>query len=78
MGNTGLKADPEKVKAIINLPIPTNKTEMSSFLGMCNYLASFVPDTTEPLRHLRNQQSSPGMSSMIEPSGKLNCVWRMQ
>ena len=55
VGNTGLKVDLEKVKAIVNLPIPTNKTEMSSFLGMCNYLALFVPrlsDATEPLRHL--------------------------
>ena len=55
VGNTGLKVDPEKVKAIVNLPIPINKTEMSSFLGMCNYLALFIPrlsDATEPLRHL--------------------------
>ena len=55
VGNTGLKADPEKAKAIVNLPIPTNKTKMSLFLGMCNYLASFIPqlsDGTEPLRHL--------------------------
>ena len=55
MGNAGLKADPKKVKAIINLPVPTNKTEMSSFLGMCNYLAPFIPrlsDVTEPLRQL--------------------------
>ena len=43
LGKAGLKADHKKVNAIINLPVPTDKTEMSSFLGMCNYLASFVP-----------------------------------
>ena len=54
-GKDGLKADPEKVEAIVKLPAPTNKTDMSSFLGMCNYLAPFVPhlsDITEPLRQL--------------------------
>ena len=55
VGKAGLKADPGKVKAIVNLPVPTNKTEMSSLLGICNYLAPFVPclsDVTEPLRQL--------------------------
>ena len=43
VGKNGLKADPEEVEAIVNLSVSTNKTKMSSFLGMCNYLAPFIP-----------------------------------
>ena len=37
------------------MPVPQNKTELQRFLGMCNYLAKFIPDlasVTAPLRCL--------------------------
>ena len=43
------------VKAVLNMPIPVNKSELQRFLGMINYLAKFVPDLstiTAPLRML--------------------------
>ena len=49
----GLKADPEKVKAIHNMPDPENKGQLKSFLGMCNYLTKFIPrlsQETAPMR----------------------------
>ena len=36
----GLKPDPSKINAIANMPAPQNKTQLQSFIGLCNYLTS--------------------------------------
>ena len=58
----GLKADPAKVEAILDMPPPTDvkglKRFLERFLGMVNYLAKFLPllsDMTEPLRRLEDK-----------------------
>lgn len=54
----GLKADPEKIRAIVNMPDPADKGKLKSFLGMCNYLTKFIPhlsEETAPLRELMKQ-----------------------
>ena len=38
----GIKVDPKKVKAIADWPMPTNLTELRSFLGLCSYYRRFV------------------------------------
>lgn len=38
----GIKADPEKVEGILNIPDPRNVTELRSFLGTVNFYAKFV------------------------------------
>jgi hypothetical protein len=38
----GVCTDPSKVKAIREFPIPTNKTEVRSFMGLANYYGHFV------------------------------------
>ncbi|XP_062542356.1 uncharacterized protein K02A2.6-like [Armigeres subalbatus] len=51
----GLKADPEKLEAIIRLKSPTNKSELQRALGMITYMGKFVAnlsDITAPLRSL--------------------------
>ena len=51
----GLKPDPNKVKAILEMPTPTEKQFLQRLLGMITYLAKFLPnlsDVTEPLRCL--------------------------
>ena len=51
----GLKPDPNKVKAILEMPTPTEKQSLQRLLGMITYLAKFLPnlsDVTEPLRRL--------------------------
>ena len=37
LSKNGLEADPEKVKAIQNFPVPQNQTDLESFLGLCSY-----------------------------------------
>lgn len=51
----GLKPDPEKVKAVLDMPSPTDKPGLQRFLGMVNYLSKFIPNMSEiasPLRSL--------------------------
>ena len=56
----GVKPDPKKVDVIIKMPSPQNKTELASFLGMCNYLSSYIPhlsDVTAMLRQLNKKRT---------------------
>ena len=51
----GLKPDPSKVSAIINMPAPSNKKELQTMLGMFTYLARFIlqlSELTKPMRDL--------------------------
>ena len=51
----GVKADPDKVKAIKSLRPPENRSELRTFSGMINYLQQFIPNLSEhtaPLREL--------------------------
>ena len=38
----GIQTDPKKVEAIWKWPIPTNITEVCSFLGLTNYYCRFI------------------------------------
>ena len=48
-----LKPDPEKVKAIQDIPAPTDKQSVQHLIGMTNCLQKFAPrpsEITTPLR----------------------------
>ena len=52
----GIKADPAKVKAIVEMPAPTDAKAVQRFIGLVNYLSKFVPNfssLTEPIRALQ-------------------------
>uniref|UniRef100_A0AC34EZC1 Integrase catalytic domain-containing protein n=1 Tax=Panagrolaimus sp. ES5 TaxID=591445 RepID=A0AC34EZC1_9BILA len=52
---SGIRPDPEKVRAIQDMPEPTDVSSLRSFLGMVNYYQSFIPsfrDLREPLDDL--------------------------
>ena len=51
----GLRVDPDKLKAIRDMPAPTDKAGVQRLLGMVQYLSKFLPnlsDMTKPLREL--------------------------
>ena len=52
---SGVKPDPEKIRDILEMPKPTDKTGVQRLLGMINFLAKFIPKMstiTQPLRCL--------------------------
>ena len=64
MGNivseSGLKPDSEKVRAILDMPLPKSKEELRRFLGMVNFFSKFIPSqssVTDPLRQLLKKDS---------------------
>ena len=51
----GIKPNPERIRAVVNMPTPTNKQEVHRFLGMVTYVAKFIPNLSNisaPLREL--------------------------
>ena len=51
----GLKPDPEKVRAIAEMPLPTDKKGIQRLMGFVNYLSKFLPNLSDlcaPLRAL--------------------------
>ena len=51
----GLRVDPAKVRAITEMPAPTDKAGVQRLLGLAQYLSKFLPrlsDITKPLREL--------------------------
>ena len=51
----GVSADPDKVKAILEIEPPTNTRSLRSFLGIVSYCAKFIPNfstLSEPLRQV--------------------------
>ncbi|KAJ2953009.1 hypothetical protein O0L34_g7390 [Tuta absoluta] len=46
---SGIRKSPDKVKAILEAPRPTNVSQLQSFLGLTNYYRNFVPDASSIL-----------------------------
>ena len=48
----GISPTNDKVKAIIEAPVPTNITELQAYLGLINFYRSFIPNASTVLEHL--------------------------
>ena len=56
----GLKADPDKVRRLYDLPSPQNREQLENVLGMANKLQKFAPNLaqiTGPMRDLLKSDS---------------------
>ncbi len=42
IGKFEIKSDPNKVRAIVNQPAPTNQTQIRSFLGMIGFFKNYI------------------------------------
>ena len=60
----GLSPDRRKVEAINNMPVPSNKTELQSFIRMRNFLSSYMPHLTDRLYTLRQLMAKD-----------IDCIW---
>ena len=55
LSNEGIRPQINKVNGIRNLPIPTSKSTLRSFIGLCSFYSRFIPhfsDLTAPLTDL--------------------------
>ena len=43
VSKNGISIDPERIKAIEQIPLPHNKKGMQSFMGTINFVRRFVP-----------------------------------
>lgn len=50
----GIQPDPEKVKAIKEMPQPKDKTELQRALGLVNYVGRFIPNLSANTKTLRS------------------------
>lgn len=49
----GMRPDPNKITAIVNMSKPNNTKELSRFLGMLTYLSPFIKNYSEKTKNLR-------------------------
>ena len=54
----GIQPDPQKIKALTDMPAPKNKRELQAFLGIINNLGKFSPGTAEVCKPLQKLTSS--------------------
>jgi len=60
LSEDGMKPDPKKVKAIVEMEPPKDKGELQTILGMVNYLSKYAPNLSEitaPMRCLLKQDA---------------------
>ncbi|POM62088.1 hypothetical protein PHPALM_28793 [Phytophthora palmivora] len=63
VSSEGIRSDPKKIKAVTEVPFPTSKKGMQSFLGALNYYSRFIQDFAvygAALYQLKDADFAPG------------------
>lgn len=58
ISEAGIRVNPDRIRPILDFPIPVNVRQVRRFLGMCGFYAKFVPhmsQITEPLNALKRK-----------------------
>ena len=63
-----VRIDPGRVEAIQKMPPPTNITELQRFLGVVNYLRSFIPNLSEKTDNLGKLLKKRELKGMVSNS----------
>ena len=72
ISDEGVATDPEKIKAVQELPVPINQTEIRSFLGLCGYYRRFIKGYSETAKPLHSsQKKGDHMSGQKNAKGHL-------
>jgi len=50
----GIRIDPDRIRAILEVPQPRNIKELQAFLGKINFLRRFIPNLAELIRLLNH------------------------
>ncbi|RXN18924.1 Transposon Ty3-G Gag-Pol poly [Labeo rohita] len=71
LDESGVQADPEKVRGITHMSEPTNTSEMWRFMGMINHLGKFLPNLEEKTQPLRDLLQKMNMWAWDEPKQRV-------
>jgi hypothetical protein len=66
VSNSGINIDPERVTTILNLPAPTSKKEIQSFMGRINFVRRFVPNFIVMVKPIHNMLKQDQYFSWME------------
>ena len=70
----GVRGDPSKIEAIVDMPVPENASDVHRFLGMVTYLGKFLPNLSDKSARLRKMQLGTGLKSILKNFGKCK-IW---
>lgn len=68
ISESGISTNPNKVEAVLDMPVPKDIKQLESFLGMANFYNRFIPhfaDICSPLNALRKKGGRVEMDSRL-------------
>lgn len=79
INSQGIRADPDKIKAILDMPEPQDVADVRRFMGMVNFVGKFsprLPDLTNPIHDLLKTENrwtcgAPQQKAFLETKKEL-------